>query len=124
LLPPVLLGAGAVALMLALNPMRSERVYSWLHLEETRQGVGYQAWQARLALGAGGPVGVGLNRSRQRSFSLSTRPTSSLRSSARNSVCGQHGRGDAVRRALLCGMRIAAEAADRLAGCWRPGSVF
>jgi len=64
LAPPLVLGVGAVALLLALNPLRSERVYSWLHLEETRRDVGYQAWQAQVALSAGGPTGVGLNQSR------------------------------------------------------------
>jgi cell division protein FtsW len=64
LAPPLVLGVGAVALLLALNPLRSERVYSWLHLEETRRDVGYQAWQAQVALSTGGPTGVGLNQSR------------------------------------------------------------
>jgi cell division protein FtsW len=65
---PVFVVGAAVGVLLWLNPLRSDRVYSWLHLEETRQGVGYQAWQARLALGHGGPSGVGLNASTQKDF--------------------------------------------------------
>lgn len=68
LAPPVLAGAIGVGVLLYFNSMRLERIYSWLHLEATRQGVGYQAWQARLALGNGGTTGVGLNASTQKVF--------------------------------------------------------
>jgi cell division protein FtsW len=47
--------------------MRSERIYSWLHLEETKQSKGgYQAYQAMVALGSGGIFGKGLGDSRQK----------------------------------------------------------
>jgi cell division protein FtsW len=68
LLPPVLLGVIGFVVLLALDPMRIDRVNAWLHPEATRQGVGYQAWQAKLALGSGGLTGVGLNASTQKSF--------------------------------------------------------
>lgn len=68
LVGPVLALSAAVGVLLWLNPLRLDRVYSWLHLEETRKAVGYQAWQARLALGHGGPTGVGLNASTQKLF--------------------------------------------------------
>jgi cell division protein FtsW len=68
LLPPALLAAAFIGVLLAMNPMRSDRVHSWLHLEETKDAVGYQAWQARLALGVGGVTGVGLDHSRQKRF--------------------------------------------------------
>jgi len=48
------------------NPMRSERIYSWLHLEETKQDKGLQAYQAMVALGAGGTTGLGLGDGRQK----------------------------------------------------------
>jgi cell division protein FtsW len=65
---PVFAAGAAVGVLLWLNPLRSDRIYSWLHLEETRRAVGYQAWQARLALGHGGLLGVGLNASTQKDF--------------------------------------------------------
>lgn len=68
ILPPVLLGGAAVCVMLAKNPVRSERVYSWLHLEETREGVGYQVWRAREALKRGAFFGVGLNKSKEKAL--------------------------------------------------------
>jgi len=66
LLPPLMAAAAGLCAMLALNPVRSDRVYSWLHLEETRQGVGYQAWHAKQALQRGALFGVGLNNSREK----------------------------------------------------------
>lgn len=65
-LPPVIAGALAVSLFIYHNPMRSERIYSWLHLEETKQGKGVQAYQAMVALGSGGITGKGLGDGRQK----------------------------------------------------------
>ena len=65
-LPPVLIGIIAVSAFIYKNPMRSERIYSWLHLEETRHDKGLQAYQARLALGSGGWTGLGLGNGRQK----------------------------------------------------------
>jgi len=64
--PPVLLGLAALGLSLRHDQMRTERIFSWLHLEENRAGVGYQAYQAMLALGAGGWTGLGLGNGRQK----------------------------------------------------------
>lgn len=66
LLPPVIAGALAVGVFIYHNPMRSERVYSWMHLEETKQGKGMQAYQAMVALGSGGFSGKGLGDGRQK----------------------------------------------------------
>jgi cell division protein FtsW len=66
MLPPVLVGALAVGLFIYHNPMRSERVYSWMHLEETRRDKGLQAYEAMLALGSGGFAGKGLGDGRQK----------------------------------------------------------
>ena len=65
-IPPVLIGALAVGLFIYHNPMRSERVYSWLHIEETKQNKGFQAWGAMVALGSGGVTGQGLGESTQK----------------------------------------------------------
>lgn len=65
-LPPVL-GAGAFLTWSLWNdPMRMRRIFSWIYLEENKEGVGYQAYQAMLALGSGGVNGVGLGSSRQK----------------------------------------------------------
>jgi len=68
LLGPAVLGALAVGALLCLNPERSDRIYSWLHLEETKDGTGYQVFQAQVALGKGGQTGTGLNTSTQKYF--------------------------------------------------------
>ena len=62
----MLAGALAVGLFIYHNPMRSERVYSWLHVEETRRDKGLQAYEAMVALGSGGLAGKGLGDSRQK----------------------------------------------------------
>jgi len=46
--------------------MRTERIYSWLHLEETRRAKGLQAYEAMVALGSGGLTGKGLGDGRQK----------------------------------------------------------
>jgi cell division protein FtsW len=65
-LPPVLLLAVGLGLFLWKNPVRSERIYSWLHLEETKMDKGLQAYQAMVALGSGGLTGLGLGDGRQK----------------------------------------------------------
>ena len=59
-LPPVLLVALGVGIFIYNNQMRSERIYSWLHVEETKSDKGMQAYQAMVALGSGGVTGKGL----------------------------------------------------------------
>jgi cell division protein FtsW len=65
-LPPVLVLALAVGAFIYNNPMRSDRVYSWLHVEETRREKGLQAYEGMVALGSGGLFGEGLGNSRQK----------------------------------------------------------
>ncbi len=65
-LPPVIAGAIGVGVFISNNEMRSDRIYSWLHVEETRQDKGLQAYQAMVALGSGGLIGKGLGDSRQK----------------------------------------------------------
>ena len=64
--PPI--GAGILALAISIwnDPMRMKRIFSWLDLEEHKSGVGYQAYQAMLALGSGGWNGLGLGNGRQK----------------------------------------------------------
>jgi cell division protein FtsW len=64
--PPVLLAAGALAISFFHDPMRLKRILAWLHPEQNRNGVGYQAYQAMIALGSGGWTGLGLGNGRQK----------------------------------------------------------
>ena len=64
--PPVLLLAGGLAAFIAQDPMRSERIYAWLHPYETRFDKGMQTWQSMAAFGSGGAQGVGLGEGRQK----------------------------------------------------------
>jgi len=66
IVPPLLLAVGGLALSLWHDPMRRKRIFSWLFLEENKDGVGYQAYQAMIALGSGGWFGLGLGNGRQK----------------------------------------------------------
>lgn len=66
ILPPLVLGGALLVFSFMHDPMRSRRIYSWLHLEETRTEVGMQAYQAMIALGSGGWTGLGLGNGRQK----------------------------------------------------------
>ena len=63
---PLVLGMTALGISLMRDPMRMKRIFAWLYLEENKSGVGYQAYQAMLALGSGGATGLGLGDSRQK----------------------------------------------------------
>src|SRR5439155_445990 len=64
--PPLIGGAVTFGIVLMNNPLRLKRILSWMNPEETKDGVGYQAWQAMLALGSGGWTGLGLGNGRQK----------------------------------------------------------
>lgn len=66
IIPPIVLAITALAFSLWRDPMRAKRLFSWLNLEETKDGVGYQAYQAMIALGSGGWFGLGLGNGRQK----------------------------------------------------------
>ena len=66
IVPPVVLAAAGVAVSILHDPMRMRRIFSWLHPEETKTGVGMQAYQAMIALGSGGWTGLGLGNGRQK----------------------------------------------------------
>lgn len=66
ILAPVLIASAALGFSLWRDPMRSARIYSWLHLEQTKLTTGHQAYQAMLAFGAGGWTGRGLGNGRQK----------------------------------------------------------
>jgi cell division protein FtsW len=66
LVPVGALGAVAFGFALLHDPTRLSRLLSWLNPEQTKDGVGYQAWQAMLALGSGGLTGTGLGNGIQK----------------------------------------------------------
>lgn len=66
IVPPVLLAAGGLTVSILHDPMRMKRIFSWLDLEQHKDGVGYQAYQAMIALGSGGWMGLGLGNGRQK----------------------------------------------------------
>ena len=66
IVPPVVLALAGLGISLARDPMRARRIFSWLDLEAHKSGVGYQAYQAMIALGAGGWTGLGLGNGRQK----------------------------------------------------------
>ncbi|HNQ90650.1 MAG TPA: putative peptidoglycan glycosyltransferase FtsW [Verrucomicrobiota bacterium] len=125
LLPPVLLGIAAVGGLLYLNPVRIDRIEAWLHPEATRLGVGYQAWQARLALGAGGPTGVGLNASTQKTF-LPEHQTDFIFAiiGEEFGLAGSLGVVALFALFLACGLSIARHAADRFSQLLAAGITF
>lgn len=66
IVPPILLGAAGLAWSLWHDPVRRERILAFLHPEKYKDGVGYQSWQAMIALGSGGWTGLGLGNGRQK----------------------------------------------------------
>ncbi len=64
--PPIMAALAGLGFSLWHDPMRIKRIFGWLYLEEHKNGVGYQAYQAMLALGAGGWTGLGLGNGRQK----------------------------------------------------------
>ena len=70
LLPCIGAAVLAFVVLVANNPVRLQRVLSFLDPEANRQGSGYQPWQALLAFAAGGVDGVGLGNGRQQNSFL------------------------------------------------------
>jgi len=67
ILPPIVAGAAALAWSLWHDPVRRERILSFLHPEKYKDSaVGYQSWQGMIALGSGGWTGLGLGNGRQK----------------------------------------------------------
>lgn len=64
--PPAFLAVGALVVSIMRDPLRMGRVMAWLHPEQSKEGAGYQAYQAMIALGSGGIDGLGLGNGRQK----------------------------------------------------------
>jgi cell division protein FtsW len=66
IVPPVILAIVGLVVSILHDPMRMKRIFSWLYMEQNKDGVGYQAYQAMIALGSGGWNGLGLGNGRQK----------------------------------------------------------
>lgn len=69
-IPAVLGSLTLFAIAIAHNPIRLQRITSFLDVEGNRGDGSYQLWQAMLAFGAGGIEGVGLGNGRQQNAFL------------------------------------------------------
>jgi cell division protein FtsW len=65
-IPPAVVLTSLMAFVLYIDPVRKRRIMSWLNPEESKDGAGYQAWQAMIALGSGGVSGLGVGNGRQK----------------------------------------------------------
>jgi cell division protein FtsW len=63
------IGVGAL-LITIVEPYRMARLTSFLHPGDSAEGAGFQAAQAKIALGSGGPLGVGIGNGVQKAFYL------------------------------------------------------
>ena len=66
LIPPALVAGGLLAISFLHDKMRMGRLWAWLHPELSKDGAGYQAYQAMIAMGSGGWTGLGLGNGRQK----------------------------------------------------------
>lgn len=61
----ILLGLAVFSVLVALDPVRLERILSFLNVEAHRSEGAYQLWQGLTGFGLGGVSGVGLGNGRQ-----------------------------------------------------------
>ena len=66
LFPPALALLAGLGISFLHDPMRLRRIMAWIHPEENKEGAGYQAYEAMIALGSGGWCGLGLGNGRQK----------------------------------------------------------
>jgi len=124
--PPAVLALGGLVVFIAHDPIRSDRIYAWLHPEETRLERGLQAYQSVAAFGSGGVKGVGLGEGRQKHGFVPEHHTDFIFSvigeelglTATLSVLG------AFLILLICGVYIAWNAADTFGMLMACGITF
>jgi cell division protein FtsW len=66
LLVSVLMGSVGLVIFVLNNAVRMKRILAFLYPEENKEEVGYQTYQAMVAIGSGGVAGVGLGDGRQK----------------------------------------------------------
>jgi len=70
LVPPIAIGVAGLIVFILHNPMRLRRIMAFLYPEQNREEVGYQTYQAMVAIGSGGLTGLGLGDGRQKLGSI------------------------------------------------------
>jgi cell division protein FtsW len=126
LAPLVPVGVAIVYFMVLHDPVRLARVKAYMDQEGSKQGTGYQAYQAKIALGAGGWDGLGLGNGRQKMGFIPEHHTDFILS-----VIGEEA-GLKVTLGivalyiviLLCGARIASNAPDTFGFLLASGLTF
>ncbi len=121
-----LIGLAAIGTAVMTNEVRRARVIAFLHPELHREGKGFQQWQSTIALGSGGPSGVGLGDGRQKFGYVPENHTDFI-----FSIIGEElglaatlGVVAAFVAIALCGVFIAANAADRFGSLLAIGITF
>lgn len=66
LVPLVISGLAALTVFIMNNPVRLKRILAFLYPEQSKEEVGYQTFQAIIAIGSGGVTGLGLGDGRQK----------------------------------------------------------
>ena len=66
IVPIAALALVGLTISIVHDPLRMKRIVSWIDVEEHKSDTGYQAYQAKLALGLGGWTGQGLGNGRQK----------------------------------------------------------
>lgn len=66
LFPPIVVGITGLVIFILNNPLRLRRILAFLYPEQNREEVGYQTYQAMVAIGSGGLTGLGLGDGRQK----------------------------------------------------------
>jgi len=125
-IPPAVIGLVGLSIFIANDPMRSDRIYAWLHPEETKLDKGLQTYQSMAAFGFGGVKGVGLGEGRQKLGFVPEQHTDFILS-----VIGEElgliatlGVLLAFVVILLCGIYIAWNAADTFGMLFASGLAF
>jgi len=70
LVPPIAIGLAGLIVFILHNPLRLRRIMAFLYPEQNREEVGYQTYQAMVAIGSGGLTGLGLGDGRQKLGSI------------------------------------------------------
>jgi cell division protein FtsW len=113
-------------LLVIKEPYRLDRFLGFLHMSETKNGIGYQVYQSLVGLGNGGLFGVGLGKGEQKLFYLPEAHTDFI-----FSIIGEELGfiGNIVVIAVMSfivwrGMRVALNAPDRLGQTMAFGFTF
>src|SRR5579862_9330221 len=127
IVPPVFVGAAGLAWSLWHDPVRRERILAFLHPEKYKDTpVGYQSWQAMIALGSGGWTGLGLGNGRQKLGFVPEHHTDFILSVIGEELgfvaCAGIILGFII--ILICGVRIATRARDTFGQLLATGVTF